>query len=185
LEDDMRRRIALAVTAVTTAGLAALMPAAANADSVAVTATVGTLSGVLSVTTAPVAFTGSGSTLTSTPTATTVSDARLTTGLGWTLKVDMTDLTLVGATTQTSATTIPAGSVKMTTTTPIVAVPGTATVSDSYVSTALPLSNTAQTLMTATTSNVNTVTFIPTYTLTVPAGTTSGAYSGTFTETVS
>jgi hypothetical protein len=197
----MRKSIVLAMTAATAAGVAAFVPAAANAScapnsvppctgDTAVTATVG-LSGVGVVSIVPptaMALAQTGSTLSNAvPGATTVTDTRVP-GLGggsWTVTAKMSDLSLTGA---SPAVTIPAsGNASVYTSSPVVAVPGTATVTDNHVGSgnALALLNTDSTLLSAATTNANSVTYTSTLLFSVPNNTPVGVYTGTLTETVS
>src|SRR3954447_6683962 len=129
----MRKTIALAITAVTTAGLAAFVPATANAAcggaldtcsaTTLVTATVGGV-GIMSIATTPTAaLTGTSSPATGSLGLTTVTDT--TTGAhNWTVSIKTTDFSLVGA----AGTVIAANKASVYTGAPTVAIPGTATI---------------------------------------------------------
>ena len=117
--------------------------------------------------------------------ASVVTDLR-TGSNSWTDTVSTTDFTLVGATTPTGTALIPAASAKLWTPTALVSVPGTATITNDHATsgTALALSTTAATLLSAATTNVN-VTAL-THNLQIDTtGKASGLFTGTLTQTVS
>jgi hypothetical protein len=182
----MRKSLALTVAAVSIAGVGALAPVAANAADQTVTFTVGT-PGLLTIANAAgtTVLTG-GPVMSGAIPLTTVTDT-YTTGAGWTVSASATDFTLSGVT-PSAASTIAATKATLETDTPVVAVPGTATVTDAHDTSvvgnsALALSNSPASLMTATTTNANTVT----YNATVKVDTTgaaNGLYTGTVTQTV-
>src|SRR3954469_17022531 len=142
----MHKRVALALTGITTVGLAAFVPtgASANAGTTTVTSTVGIAGlGVVAIATTPAAvLTQSGSTLSGSLGLTTVIDTQ-TGAHSWAVTVKATDLTLVGAT--GTVPTITAGNAQVYMAAPVVAVPGTATVNN-YASSSnkVTLSNTDQ-----------------------------------------
>jgi hypothetical protein len=187
----MRKSLALAMTAATTAGLAAFVPAAANASCGAgvtdvcsgttlVTATVGTV-GIMSITTAPTAaLAGTTSPATGLLGLTTVTDTNTGTH-SWTVNVRSTDFALTGA----AGTTIPANKATLSMGAPTVAIPGTATIA-SYPASGSPLtlSNTDQLLVSANASNANTVTYTPSMSLDF-TGSPTGVYTATVTQTLS
>jgi hypothetical protein len=199
----MRRKLTLALAAAGTASVGVLVPATASAacdpaqvpactGGTTVTALVG-ISGVGVVSIAPpaaLALTQSGNTLSNAvPALTTVTDTRapaVGSHNSWAVTAKMTDLTMVGVT-GTAPSIAASGNASMFTDTPVVTLPGTASVTDNHASsgTALSLTNTDATLLSASTSNVNTVTFNSTVNVSVPNGATAGVYTGTLTETVS
>lgn len=181
----MRKSLAVAVATLSVAGIGALVPAAANAADQTVTFTVGT-PGLLTIANAAgtTVLTGT-TTMSGTIPLTTVTDTRTSAG-NWTVYASSTDFTLVGVT-PSAGSTILASKATIETDAPVVVVPGTATVTDPHNTagsgSAMALSNTAASLMTATTTNANTVT----YNATVKVDTTgaaNGLYTGTVTQTV-
>ena len=116
---------------------------------------------------------------------TTVSDQRGALS-AWTATIATTDFT-DGAT--PTAHTISAGKLKAyiapgdgPTVTSGIAVPAT---THTTVATALPLSTTGQSFVTATTTGSNTVTYNPTIVVTLDSTVVAGTYTGTITQSVS
>jgi hypothetical protein len=187
----MRKSIALAITAATTAGLAAFVPATANAacggnvadvcsGTTLVTATVGSV-GIMSIaTTAAATLTSTTSPATGSLGLTTVTDTN-TGNHNWTVAMKSTDFSLVGA----AGTTINANKATAYTGAPIVTIPGTATIT-SYpaVGTPLTLSNANQNFVVASATNANIVTYTPTMSLDF-TGAATGVYTATVTQTLS
>lgn len=185
----MRKSIALAITAATTAGLAAFVPATANAacapaplscsGDTTVTATIGGV-GVISIAVTPVAaLVGTTSPATGSLGLTTVTDTQTGTH-SWAVSIKSTDFALTGDNT----VTIPATNASVTMAAPT-AVPATATFSGYPSVTPLGLTNSAQTLVSASASNANTSTFTPSMSLTFSGSQPVGVYTGTVTQTVS
>ena len=190
----MRKSIALAITAATTAGLAAFVPATANAacggnvadvcsGTTTVTATVGSL-GIMSIAPgATGALTGSGASVTGSLLPTTVTDTN-TGNHNWTVNVASTAFSLVGA---SPAVTIAANKATIWMGAPTVTVPGTASFAAGAYPTAgspLTLSGTPQALLTANATNANVVAFTPSMSLDA-TGSPVGVYTATVTQTLS
>src|SRR4051812_4757171 len=182
----MRKSLALAVATVSALGVGALVPTAANAagsSSQTVTFTVGT-PGLLTIANAAGATVLTGTTtMSGTIPLTTVTDTRSSAG-NWTVSASSSDFTLIGVAVSPGST-ITASHATLQTDTPVVALPGTATVTDSHDTSGTPLAltTTAATLMTAATTNAN----IVTYNATVRVDTTgaaNGLYTGTVTQSV-
>jgi hypothetical protein len=186
---DVRRRRALSAAALVAGAAGAALPAP-GAD--AATALTGTLAaGTLSITVPTSANLGS-ATVSSTGTSvsghlgtTTVNDSRGSLA-GWTVTISATNLS-DGAT--PTPHTIAASKMKVyiavgdgPTLTSGVAVPVTAY---STALTALTLSTSGQTLLSATTTGSNVVTYNPTVSVAVGGGAIAGTYTGTITQTVS
>ncbi len=176
----MRKALFLASVAVI--GGAALATPASAADTI-VTVPVG-VSGLLALTAAPAATSDLSDPAIATI-ATTVTDARVS-GTGWVATISAEDFTLAGASSPGAAGTLPASSMKAYTGVVVPQVLGTATISSTFtnLASALSLSNSAQTLVSATSrSNINTAVY--TTTLAIPtAGKTLGVYTGKVTQSV-
>jgi hypothetical protein len=187
----MRKTIALGITAMTTAGLAAFVPATANAacggnvldtcsGTTAVTATVGSV-GIMSIATTAVAtLAGTTSPATGSLGVTTVTDTN-TGNHNWTVAMKTTDFSLVGA----AGTIIAANKASVSMAAPTVAIPGTATIT-SYPTAGSPLSllTTNQNLVTASATNANSVVYTPNMSLDF-TGAAVGVYTATVTQTLS
>ncbi len=179
----MRKVLTLATIAL--AAGAAFAAAPASAADTTVTFTAGVTGSTLSIVPSPaVVGVTAGNTVTGLMTS-TITDIRPTGG-SWTDTISSTDFVLTGATDQTGANRVPATAASIYNTAVTVAVPGTATVTNNYSTsgTALGLANTGKTLVTATTTNVNTTTLASTILIDV-TGKTTGLYTGTITQTVS
>ena len=187
----MRKSIALAITAATTAGLAAFVPATANAacapaplscsGDTLVTATIGSV-GVISITTAPAAaLVGTSSPATGSLGLTTVTDTQ-TGNHSWAVSIKSTDFSLTGDATKT----IPATNAKVWLAAAPAIVPATATIA-SYpqVGSEVSLANTPNAFLSASAANANTVTFTPQMSLSYSGTAPVGVYTGTVTQTVS
>ncbi|MGZ6804404.1 MAG: hypothetical protein ACXVFU_15270 [Nocardioidaceae bacterium] len=160
-------------------------PASAGSGDTLVSFTVGTTGTTVSISPgAYVAGVGGSNYVTGTI-ASTITDLRTTAG-SWTDTVSSTDYSLVGATSPTGTALIPASSARMWTSAAVVAVPGTATISNSYTSFAasLALANTAAPLLSATTANTNT-TAVTSNVQIDTTGKATGVFTGTITQTVS
>ena len=187
----MRKSIALAITAATTAGLAAFVPATANAacapaplsctGDTLVTATIGSV-GVISIAVSPAGtLVGTSSPATGTLGLTTVTDTQ-TGSHSWAVTVKSTDFSLVGDATKT----IPATNAKLWLAAAPVVVPATASfASYPQVGTEVSLTNTAQGFLSASATNANTTTFTPSMSLSYSGTDPVGVYTGTVTQTVS
>ena len=187
----MRKSIALAITAATTAGLAAFVPATANAacapaplscsGDTAVTATIGGV-GVISIAVTPVgALVGTSSPATGSLGLTTVTDTQ-TGNHNWNVSIKSTDFALTGDATKT----IPATNAKVWLLAAPAVVPATASfASYPQVGSEVGLANTANTFLSATATNANTVTFTPQMSLSFTGSDPVGVYTGTVTQTVS
>lgn len=182
----MRKALVLGSVAAGALVLAlAATPASAGSGDTLVSFTVGTTGTTVSISPgAYVAGVGGSNYVTGTI-ASTITDLRTTAG-SWTDTVSSTDYSLVGATSPTGTALIPAGSARMWTSAAVVAVPGTATISNSYTSFAasLALANTAAPLLSATTTNTNT-TAVTSNVQIDTTGKATGAFTGTITQTVS
>lgn len=182
----MRKALVLGtVASAVVAGALAAQPASAAAGDTTVTFVAGTTGSTVSILpSAAVVGVASGNTVTGAMTS-VITDLRVAGG-GWTDTISSTDFGLVGATTPSGASLVPASAAKIYNTAATVTVPGTATVTNNYTSSgaALALANTGQTLLTATTTNVNVTTVLSTIEINV-TGKTAGAYAGTITQTVS
>jgi len=184
-EPPMRKALVLGSVAAMAFGLAlTAVPANAAAGDTLVTFTVGTPGG-LSV--APGVYVpGVGGTNTVDGTVVSiVTDLRGTTA-GWTDTVSSTDFSLVGVATPSGTSLIAATSAKIWTPTTVVTIPGTATITNTHTAlgSALTLSNSAATLLSAATANVN----VSTLTSNLEVDTTgkaTGVFTGTLTQTVS
>lgn len=178
----MRKVLPLATLALVAGTAFAASPASA-ADST-VTFTAGVTGSTLSIVPSP-AIVGvtSGNSVTGLMTS-TITDLRPTGG-SWTDTISSTDFLLAGATDQTGANRVAATAASIYTTAVTVAIPGTATVANTHTAlgSALALSNSGQTLVSATTSNVNTTTLASTVVIDV-TGKSTGLYTGTLTQTV-
>ncbi|HET6817514.1 MAG TPA: hypothetical protein VFH66_09860 [Mycobacteriales bacterium] len=193
----MRKSIALAVTALTTAGLAAFVPTSAFAactvscsGDTTVTATVGT-TGVISIAVSPTAaLAGTSTAATGLLGPTTVTDTQTGTHT-WQVAIKSTDFTLLNATSPTvGAGIIPAGNASVSfsgtgAVAPAPTVAGTATISGYPTTTPLALTTSNQTLMSASAGNANTVTYTPYMSLSFSSSDPVGVYTGTVTQTVS
>jgi hypothetical protein len=181
----MRKPLVLGTLALAVAGSAlAAVPASAAAGDTTVTFTAGTTgSGVSILPSAAAAGVTVGNTVTATLTS-VITDLRIAGG-SWTSSVSSSNYTLVGATTPGTTGTVPAASAKIYNTSATVTVPGTATLTNTHVDngSALTLSTTPQTLMSATTTNVNVTTVASTLVIDV-TGKDTGAYTGTLNQTV-
>lgn len=180
----MRKSLVLGSLALAVAG-SALAAVPASAADTTVTFTAGVTGSTVSILPAPAAVgTTSGNTVTATI-ASTITDLRVAGG-SWASTVSSSGFTLVGATTPGTAGTVPASSATIYNSTPVVAVPGTATVANPHSASgsALTLSGSAQPLLSATTTNANVVTYTSTVSIDV-TGKTTGAYTGTITQSVS
>jgi hypothetical protein len=177
----MRKPLALGAVALAAGAVALTAPQAQAADAL-VTLAVGLDTPTLSIT-APTAVVVPGSPASATI-ATTVTDLRLS-GTGWTSTISSTDLTLQNLASPGAAQTIAASTITAYTGNVEPVLP-TVTISGEYTSASpLTLSNSAQTLLTAT-SRTNTNTAIFTTTLSIPTtGKTAGVYTGTVTQSVS
>lgn len=179
----MRKALALGTVAVAAVGVFAAQPASA-ADTT-VTFTAGTTGSTVSILpSAAVVGVTVGNTVTGTLTS-VITDLRPSSN-SWTATVSATDFALFGATSQTGASLVPATSASIYNTAATLTVPGTATLSNTHTTSgsALALSNNAQTLLSATTANVNVTTVNSTLTIDV-TGKNAGLYTGTLTQTVS
>jgi len=180
----MRKALTLGTLVLAVAG-SAFAAAPASAADTTVTFTAGTSGTTVSILpSAAVVGVTVGNTVTGVMTA-TITDLRVAGG-SWATSISSTDFALVGAASQTGASLVPATSAKVWNTAVTVAVPGTATVTNSFaaLSSARTLSNTAQPLVSATTTNVNTTVLAQSLQIDV-TGKNTGAYTGTITQTVS
>ena len=178
------RALSLAAVVVAFGGVAFAAPASAAVGDTTVTFTVGVVGGV-SILPAPAAVGVTVGNAVSGTLTSVVTDLRIDGG-AWTDTVSATDFALVGATTPSGTSLVPASAAKMWTTSATVAIPGTATVTNAYTAStaALTLSTAGQQLISATTSNVNVTTLISEFEIDV-TGKAVGAYLGTITQTVS
>ena len=180
----MRKTIALAITAATTAGLAAFVPATANAATSGSTPVTFTLTGgaiSLSVPSATATLTGgalsvAGSSVTGTLGTTTVDDARGLAVVTDTVTMSSSDfsdgaghtVTAAGNATGFSGVATPTGT----------GIPApTATGQD--------LSGAGSTILTVAIVGAGGATYNPTVTVAIPAGSVAGTYTGTITQSVS
>lgn len=183
-----RSALALGTASVAAAGAFFAAPASAAAlpgvGDTTVTFAVGTPGGLSILPPPAVVGVPVGSTVTGVMTS-VVTDLRLAGG-GWTDSISSSGFNLVGATSPSGDSAIPASSAKIYTTSASVAVPGTATITNVHtdLASALSLSTDAQELLHATTSNVNVTTLVSTLSIDT-TGKAVGAYSGTVTQTVS
>jgi hypothetical protein len=180
----MRKTLALAVAAVSAAGVGALVPTAANAAGTGVTFTVS--SGAISV--AEPAGPASLGTVTSTPLGTTTSGSLGSSTItdnrgslaGWTLNMASTDFS------DGSGHTIAAG--KAVAWLPALATvdSGIAVVTNTHVTaaTGLALGNAASAFMTATTTGSNVVSYNPSVQVTIDTTAVAATYTATITQTV-
>ena len=179
----MRKSIALGLTALTTAGLAAFVPASANAASgttpVTFTLTGGALS--LSVPSATATLTGgalsvTGSSVTGQLGTTTVSDARGLLTATDTVTMSTTDFTDGNGDTVPASGNATGYSGLATPTGTGVPVP-TATGQD--------ISGAGSTILTVAVIGSGGASYNPTVTVAIPAGAVEGTYTGTVTQSVS
>ena len=179
----MRKPVVLGALAVALAGAAVAAVPASAADTT-VTFTAGAVGNTVSILpSAAMVGVTTGNSVSGTMTS-VVTDTRVA-GLTWTDAISSTDFVLAGATSQTGANHVPAASALITNATPTVSIPGTATVSNTHAAgSPLTLSNSPQTLLSATTANYNVVTFVSTVLIDV-TGKSLGLYTGTITQTVS
>lgn len=183
-----RRALALITLSVAAAGAGFATPASAvplvDPGATTVTFTVGLVGGVSILATPAVVGVPSGSSVSGLMTS-VVTDLRPTGG-SWSDSVSSTDFALVGATSPSGTSLVPAASASIYTTSASVAIPGTASVTNIHtdLGSALALSNTPQELVHATTSNVNVTTLLDTVSIDV-TGKATGLYTGTITQTVS
>lgn len=179
-------RKALVLGTVTASALAvALTVSPARAADTIVTFTVGTTGSTVSI--SPGAFVPGvgGTNYVDGTIVSVVTDLRTTAG-SWTDTVSSTNFSLVGATSPSGTSLIPAASAKIWTPTTVVTIPGTATVSNSHtdLASARTLSTSAATLLSATTANANVTTLTSNLRIDT-TGKVTGAYTGTLTQTVS
>ena len=187
----MRKSIALAITAATTAGLAAFVPTSAFAacgsgvtdvcsGTTLVTATVGSV-GIMSIATTPAAaLAGTSSPATGSLGLTTVTDTN-TGNHNWTVAIKTTDFSLTGA----AGTIIAANKATVSMAAPTVAIPGTATITSfPAAGSPLTLSTSNQNLVQASAANANVVTYTPSMSLDF-SGAATGVYTATVTQTLS
>jgi hypothetical protein len=148
---------------------AAVLPTAAGAETV----TSPLSAGLLSLTSAPIAFgsvavTGADQTIDSIPgSAWGVGDARGT-GAAWTGTISATDLTSAAGSVETVARTIPVGALSVTAG---AATAGTNSDPTTNISgaTGMALTASAQTLIASTGASKGSYTFVPSYSLVIPA----------------
>jgi hypothetical protein len=171
----MRKTLALTALA-TIFMLGAAMPS--NAETV----TAGVLGGALSLTSSPVVFSntsldGSNQTLSAQPLVPwTVLDARGT-GAAWTSTISASDFISAAGTVDTTQRTFPASSLKVSVGSPTAGL-GSDPITNITGASNLPLSGSAQTLMSSTGASKGLYTFTPTFTLTVPANAYRPNYAG-------
>lgn len=180
----MRKALLLGSLATALAGSTFAATPASAADTL-VTFTVGTTGTTVSILpSAALVGVTSGDTVTGTMTA-VITDTRITGTPGWTASISSTNFGLVGVSSPSGTSLVPATAVKVWATSATVSVPGTATVTNTRTSlaSALSLSTLSQTLMTATTSNANVTTIAESVQIDV-TGKDTGAYTGTITQTV-
>ena len=180
----MRKTLALAVAALSAAGIGALVPATANAAGTGVTFTVSagslsvaeptTTANLGSVTSSPLGTTTSGSLGTS-----TITDNRGSLA-GWTLSMASTDFS------DGASHTIPAGQAVAWLPAPATLVNGVAVVTNTHAAaaTGMALANSPASFMTATTTGSNVVSYNPSIQVTLNSSVVSGTYTGTITQTV-
>jgi hypothetical protein len=171
----MKRTMALiAMAAVFALGVA--IPS--NAETV----TAGVLGGALSLTSSPVVFSntsldGSNQTLSAQPLVPwSVLDARGT-GAPWTATIAASDFVSAAGTVDTTQRSMPASSLKVTVGEPTAGI-GSDAITNITGASSLPLSTSAQTLISSTGASKGLYTFSPTFTLTVPANTYRPNYAG-------
>lgn len=171
----MRRILTLtALTAVLALG--AVLPS--NAETV----TAGVLGGALSLTSSPTVFSntsldGTNQTLTAQPLVPwSVLDARGT-GAAWTATISATDFISAAGTVDTTQRSFPASSLKVSTGSPTAGL-GSDPITNITGASNLPLSSSAQTLISSTGASKGAYTFTPTFTLTVPANAYRPNYAG-------
>lgn len=179
----MRKALTLGTLAVAVAGTAFAASPASAADTT-VTFTAGTTGNTVSILpSAAVVGVTSGNTVTGTMTS-VITDLRASSG-SWTAAISSSDFALVGASSATGASLVPASSASIYNNSATVTVPGTAVPNNLHPSSSpLSLSSSAQALLSATTTNVNVTTVVSTLNIDV-TGKNSGAYAGTLTTTVS
>lgn len=179
----MRKALALGTLALAVAGSAFAATPATAADTT-VTFTAGTPGGLSILPAAATVGVPVGNTVTATV-ATVITDLRVTSGT-WAASAYASNFNLVGATTPSGTSQVPAANAKLYATSVTVAVPGTASVTNSHTdsASALVLSTTGQGFVTAATTNANVTTLAETLEIDV-TGKALGAYSGTLSQTVS
>lgn len=180
-----RKLLALGLT-VAASGALALAPAVANAGT-GVTFTVSGSTLSISEPATPVTLSGA----TSSPLGTTSSGALGSTTVtdnrgslaGWTVSMSSTDFS--DGATPTPHTIAASKAVAWVSSVPV-ATSGIAVVTTTHLSalTGLTLANTAGTLMTATTTGSNVVSYNPNVQLTIDSTVVAGTYTGTVTQTV-
>jgi hypothetical protein len=182
----MRKAILLGTAALAVAGAAFATPASAVplGGDTTVTFAVGTAGGVSILPAPAVVALPSGNSEIGALTS-VVTDLRVAGG-GWTDTISSTDFALVGATSPSGTSLVPATAAKIYTTSATVAIPGTATITNLHtdLASALSLATTGQELLSATTTNANVTTLVSTLQIDV-TGKAVGAYTGTITQTVS
>ncbi|MBC7679261.1 MAG: hypothetical protein H7233_09755 [Pseudorhodobacter sp.] len=178
----MRKALALG-TAVSALALG-LTGTSASASSALVSLAVGLDTPTLSIA-APTAVVVASSPAVATI-ATTVTDTRLSNGVGWTATISSQNLTLTGATSPGTTETIQASTMTAYTGDVNSTVPGTASITGEYLPGApLALTNSLQTFVTAA-NRTNANTAVYTATVTIPtAGKTAGVYTGNVTQSAS
>lgn len=190
----MRKALVLGSVAAVACGLTlAAAPANAASGDTIVTFTVGTAGGLSVTPGVYVPGVGGSNTVTGTM-ATVITDLRGT-NAGWVDSASSTNFTLAGATTpQTAdgslidvgaAAASTTGKAKLYSTATVTSLPGTATITNTHtaLASALSLSRTAATLLSATTSNVNVAALTNTLEIDT-TGAANGVFTGTVTQSV-
>lgn len=182
----MRKSLAVAVAALSVAGVGALVPAAANASTgVTFQVTNGGISVAEPTTQAnlgSVASTPLGTTTSGSLGSSTITDNRGSLA-GWTLSMASSDFS-DGAT--PTPHTIAAGKAVAWLPAPATLVSGVAVVTNTHIApaTGLTLANAAAPFMTATTTGSNSVSYNPSVQVTIDSTAVAGTYTGTITQTV-
>jgi len=179
----MRRTIALAITAATTAGLAAFVPATANA------ATSGSTPVTFTLTGGAISLTVPSATATLAGGALTVTGSTVTGQLGSSTVTDARGLLTVTDTVTMSSSDFTSGANTILATGNATGYSGVATPSGTGVPvptlTGQSLSGAGSTILTVAIVGSGGATYNPTVSVAIPAGAVAGVYTGTVTQSVS